>query len=60
VGDIRHCFADISRAREMLGYRPQVALSDGLRDLAEWLAHQHAEDRTPQMRDELARRGLAV
>ncbi len=30
VGDIRHCFADITRARQVLGYQPQVRLEDGL------------------------------
>src|SRR5690606_34533694 len=26
VGDIRHCFADIEKARQLLGYQPQVSL----------------------------------
>jgi len=30
-GDIRHSVADITRARERLGYEPTVTLSDGLR-----------------------------
>ena len=29
VGDIRHCFADISRARQLLGYEPQVVVRGG-------------------------------
>lgn len=33
IGDIRHCFADISRAREVLGYEPEVTLEAGLHDL---------------------------
>jgi dTDP-L-rhamnose 4-epimerase len=60
VGDIRHCFADISRARERLGYRPQVTLEQGLAELAQWLEHQIAEDRLEQARDELSARGLTV
>src|SRR3954454_14681498 len=35
VGDIRHCFADITKAREVLGYEPQIALDDGMAELAE-------------------------
>ena len=58
VGDIRHCFADISLARELLGYEPQVALEDGMAELAEWLAGQTAVDRVDAAQDELARRGL--
>ena len=32
-GDVPQSEADISRAREQLGYEPQVTLADGLRDL---------------------------
>jgi dTDP-L-rhamnose 4-epimerase len=58
VGDIRHCFADISLARELLGYEPRVALEDGMAELAEWLGGQTAVDRVDAAQDELARRGL--
>lgn len=32
AGDVRHYFADISRAEELLGYQPLVPLEDGLRE----------------------------
>jgi dTDP-L-rhamnose 4-epimerase len=60
VGDIRHCFADITRAREVLGFQPRVALEDGLAELAAWLARQVATDRVEEARAELASRGLTV
>ncbi len=60
VGDIRHCYPDISLAQRILGYRPAVSLEDGMRDLAEWLDRQTAPDRFNEMRDELASRGLVV
>ena len=60
VGDIRHCFADISRAREKLGYAPQIEFESGLRELAQWLASQSAEDRVERAGAELAARGLTV
>jgi dTDP-L-rhamnose 4-epimerase len=60
VGDIRHCFADITLAREGLGYVPQVTLDDGLVELAEWLGGQEADDRVGEARQELAARGLTV
>ena len=60
VGDIRHCFADISRAREVLGYQPSVTLEDGLIELAEWLQDQAADDRVAEASRELAARGLTV
>lgn len=36
-GDVKHTAADVSRAREHLGYRPSVSIQDGLRREAEWL-----------------------
>jgi UDP-glucose 4-epimerase len=36
-GDIRHSHADISLARELLGWTPTVAFRDGLRLTVEWL-----------------------
>ncbi|MGI8742581.1 MAG: NAD-dependent epimerase/dehydratase family protein [Bryobacteraceae bacterium] len=58
AGDIRHCFADISLAREVLGWEPQVSLESGLADLAKWLEGQTAIDRAMDARAELAVRGL--
>ncbi|HEX2100894.1 MAG TPA: NAD-dependent epimerase/dehydratase family protein, partial [Candidatus Synoicihabitans sp.] len=60
VGDIRHCFADISLARERLGYTPTTTLEDGLAELASWLEGQVAVDRADEAREELALRGLTV
>jgi dTDP-L-rhamnose 4-epimerase len=60
VGDVRHCFADISLARKVLGYEPQVSFHQGLAELAEWLKGQVATDRVDEARAELERRGLTV
>jgi dTDP-L-rhamnose 4-epimerase len=60
VGDIRHCTADISLARSVLGYKPEVELDQGLTELARWLQSQNATDRVDVMRHELASRGLSL
>jgi dTDP-L-rhamnose 4-epimerase len=60
AGDIRHCYADITRAREVLGYEPTITLEEGLGELAEWLAGQVACDRVAEASAELAARGLTV
>jgi dTDP-L-rhamnose 4-epimerase len=60
VGDIRHCFADISKARRLLGYDAQIAFPDGVKELVEWLKTQTAIDRVEQHRDELVEKGLLV
>lgn len=59
AGDIRHCYADIGRARAVLGYQPEVEFEHGLVELAEWLASQMATDRVDSAHRELVQRGLA-
>ncbi|HYO98855.1 MAG TPA: SDR family oxidoreductase [Pyrinomonadaceae bacterium] len=36
IGDVKHSLADITRAREFLGYEPQVELEEGLRRTIDW------------------------
>jgi UDP-glucose 4-epimerase len=36
-GDVRHTLADITKARELIGYNPHVQLKNGLREEYEWL-----------------------
>jgi dTDP-L-rhamnose 4-epimerase len=60
AGDIRHCFADVSLARDALGFRAEVALEDGLAELAQWLEGQVASDRFDEAAAELTRRGLTT
>lgn len=60
VGDIRHCYPDISSAQRTLGFEPKITLEDGMRDLAGWLEKQTAPDRFNEMQHELASRGLVV
>jgi dTDP-L-rhamnose 4-epimerase len=57
-GDIRHCVADISKARNLLGYEPSVTLENGLKELLAWLGTQTAEDRVEGATSELAARSL--
>ncbi len=60
AGDIRHCFADISLAAKILGFRPRVTFEDGIADLARWLEGQVAVTRVAEARHELSLRGLTV
>ena len=60
VGDIRHCYSDISLAKEVLGFYPQVDFNSGLLEMAEWLEGQIAHDRVNEVSAELAARGLTV
>jgi dTDP-L-rhamnose 4-epimerase len=60
VGDIRHCFADVSLAKQVIGYEPQVSLEQGMTELAEWLEGQVAVDEVDAATAELTSRGLTV
>lgn len=60
VGDIRHCYSDISKAKEILNYQPRITLENGLEELAEWLEQQVAVDNVDHAKEELASRGLTV
>jgi dTDP-L-rhamnose 4-epimerase len=57
-GDIRHCFADPTRAREQLGFTAEVRLEDGIDELVEWVRSQTASDLVDAATEELASRGL--
>jgi dTDP-L-rhamnose 4-epimerase len=58
TGDIRHCYADISRISEALGYNPAVELDAGLTELAAWMRTQSAQNLTRRAAAELERKGL--
>jgi dTDP-L-rhamnose 4-epimerase len=60
AGDIRHCYADISKARRLLGYEPRISHEQGFRELAEWLGGQKAEDKAEVMLRELSTFGLTA
>jgi dTDP-L-rhamnose 4-epimerase len=60
VGDIRHCFADITLARQVLGYEPQMTLEKGLTEFAAWVEGQISCDRCAQANAELDARGLTL
>src|SRR5699024_980484 len=60
VGDIRHCFADISKAKSILRYTPEISLEEGMEELVAWLVDQTAEDHVDQAKEELLTRGLTV
>jgi dTDP-L-rhamnose 4-epimerase len=61
VGDIRHCFADIQRARRAFGYEPRVSLERGMTELVSWLQEQdRPEDSVGRHAAELAARGLTL
>ncbi len=61
-GDVRHCFADITAARNVLGYEPKVTFENGLRSFADWVKNhaEDAKDRSEIALGELRERQLVV
>ena len=57
-GDIRHCVADISKAKSLLGYKPQVTLERGIPELLSWVSAQAAKDQVDSATAELESRQL--
>lgn len=59
VGDIRHCFADLTKIKNELGWEPKVKLEDGVQELIQWVAGQTPEDQIGDAMKELLEKGLA-
>lgn len=57
-GDIRHCVADISKAKKLLNYSPKIELEDGLSALLKWVKNQDSVDMVEKASAELSNRGL--
>lgn len=59
-GEVRHMVADISKARNLLGYEPQVDLEQGIGLLVDWVRSQPVfEDLSVKALGELSQRGLS-
>jgi dTDP-L-rhamnose 4-epimerase len=58
AGDIRHCFADVSRAERLLGFRAAADREISLRELARWVAGERSVDRSELALAALRHRGL--
>lgn len=59
IGDIRHCYADITRMRNLLGISPRIALRQGLERFVAWAKKQPTyEDHSERAAQELRTKGL--
>lgn len=53
-GDIRHCFSDISLARQLLGFEPEVSFRQGITELTAWLGSQDPNDDVDEAMEKLS------
>lgn len=59
LGDIRHNYADITKARQLLGFEPKVSFKEGLKQFTDWVNTQEIEeDKYQQSIDEMKAKGL--
>jgi dTDP-L-rhamnose 4-epimerase len=59
-GDIRHCYADITKIQKGLGFKPRVKFEEGISDLITWVSQEEAIDRFQEVEEELASKSLVV
>jgi dTDP-L-rhamnose 4-epimerase len=60
VGDIRHCYADMTRVVKILNFQPKIGIEQGLGFFCDWFIKQSPEtDRSDDALKELANKGLA-
>jgi dTDP-L-rhamnose 4-epimerase len=58
-GDIRHCYADLSKIETKLGYRPDKSLEEGISEFVHWVKQQNnILDLSDKASNELASRKL--
>jgi UDP-glucuronate 4-epimerase len=47
AGEMNVTYADVTKAKDLWGWRPEVAFEDGLRDFASWIKVEEAAGRNP-------------
>ena len=60
VGDIRHCFADVTKTNRLLGFNASVDFRSGIRDYVHIARGSEALDRTETAMGQLLARGLLL
>jgi len=58
AGDIRHCYADVSKAGKILGFKAETAFEEGVAELCSWVGSQTSTDMVDKATTELQKRGL--
>lgn len=59
LGDIRHCYADLSHIKEKLAFEPKISLKEGIKEFSAWVLSQPLpEDGLDRANDELKKRKM--
>ena len=57
-GDVRHCYADMSKIKKLLGFEPETSIREGLNKLMNWAKEAKAEDNFDIASEALKKRKL--
>jgi dTDP-L-rhamnose 4-epimerase len=57
-GDVKHCYADITKIKNKLGFKPKVTFEQGITELMHWSETQKAVDGTEKATQEMRAKGL--
>ena len=58
INDIRHCYADISKAKRLLKWEPKITLEEGFKELIAWSEKEKAVDTFEKAEKELKKKKL--
>ena len=59
AGDIRHCYADVSKAEKILGFKAKISFEEGLPELLDWAREEEGVlDLAERCLGELESKGL--
>jgi dTDP-L-rhamnose 4-epimerase len=58
INDIRHCYADNTKAKKLLGWKPTISLKQGFRELIKWSENENALDSFEKAQKELKEKKL--
>jgi len=57
-GDVRHCYADISKIKTKLGFEPKINFEEGMEEFISWSKKVESEDQFEKASSELKQKGL--
>ena len=58
IGDIRHCYANIDKAKKILRYSPKFDIESGIKNFLEWALKQKSYDNSHIAEGKLKEKGL--
>ncbi len=59
AADVRHCYSDISKMTNRLGFKPRISFTEGIKKLNTWSQSVEAQDLTETAQAQLKKKGLS-